>query len=85
MKNSVIILYDPKTNLITMVKYGDFEVLICIVEAFTIVAMKLKERVLFFEIDDDEKVYINFLMDHTGQNVEYLKNFRHAKYTIKEI
>ena len=80
MTKSLIIVYDPKTNIIKNAKFGDFDMLISIVETFTIVAMRMHEKVLFFKVEDDEKVYANYLIDYSNQNISYLDNFKNAKY-----
>ena len=84
MKNAVIILYDPLTNMITRVKHNEFQILLNLVENYTIVSLKTKERVLFFKVEENEKEYIDFLMEHSNTPVSYLKNFKHAQYDIKE-
>lgn len=85
MKKFIIILYDPKTNKITTAKCGDFDVLMNMVEPFNVVAMKMKEKFLFFEVEDDEMVFVNNLLDFRGHPVSYLNNFKHSKYEIKDI
>lgn len=84
MTNSLIIVYDHKTNIIKNAKFGDFDMLISIVETFTIVAMRMHEKVLFFKVEDDEKVYVNYLLDYPGQKLSYLDNFKHARYKLGE-
>jgi hypothetical protein len=84
MKNFIIILYDPKTNKITTAKYGEYDVLINVVKPFIVVAMKMKEKFLFFQVEDDEMVFVNNLKDFCGHPISYVNNFKHAKYETKE-
>jgi hypothetical protein len=77
---SLIVMFDIEDDVITQVKYGDFEYLLELIEHYVIMAMKVKERCIFFKVESDEYEHVTYLMDHSLLKISYLKNFKNAQY-----
>jgi hypothetical protein len=73
-------MFDIEDNVITLIKYGDYDYLLQLIEGFTVVAMKIKEQIIFFKVEPDEKEHVDYLLEHSLTPISYLKNFKNAQY-----
>ena len=77
---SLIVMFDIEDNVITYVKYGDFDYLLELIEHFTILSMKIKEQIIFFKVELDEKEHVDYLLEHALPKISYLNNFKNSQY-----